>query len=591
MAYEVLARKYRPQTFSEVIAQESVTTTLANALKAGRISSGYLFCGPRGTGKTSVARILARSINCDSGPTVTPCGKCDSCRSVGNEASFDVLEIDAASNTSVDDVRELRENVRYGPSSGGKKRIYIIDEVHRLSGSAFDALLKTLEEPPPHVMFILATTEPRKVPDTIHSRTQRFDFRRVATAELLEPLRRIAEAEGFTVTDEALRIIARRGEGSVRDAISLLDQLMSFSSGEVTADLVVSALGMVEAGFYFRFVETLAAGDASGALTMVADLTRQGADLKDFTVELADHFRTLAIIKSTDPDPARRILDITAEEQERFNGQVDFFTIGDLVRLAGILSQALLDMKDIDPRWTLEMAALKMAHLESTIRIEEALAQFGDETAGESEAAPANDCGTEEDLFGGSRRHNGDGLGVNPVPATGPQGAVQRSASESGAGVKAPHINQPKVAGAWQEFLEKVRSSSMMLASQLSMATVTEVKSNRIHASFPASGSANKDLLERPIYRSQVETALREFFGAPLTIEFGIDHSNSPKAQRGPGGSVQDDRERLHAPETSGTRVVDGIGAKEALEKDPTLRSIVERVNGKIVEIRKSEKH
>lgn len=582
MAYEVLARKYRPQTFAEVIAQEHVTTTLANSLTAGRISSGYLFCGPRGTGKTSVARILARSLNCDQGPTVTPCGECDSCRSIGTEASIDVREIDAASNTSVDDVRTLKENIHYGPTSAKKKRIYIIDEVHRLSKQAFDALLKTLEEPPSHAMFIFATTEPEKVPATVHSRTQRYDFRRVSSADLIGLLKKIAAQEGFSVTDEALRIIARRGDGSVRDAISLLDQLMSFSDGEVTAELVISALGMVEAALYFRFVEALAAGDAAQTLQMIAGIVRQGADIKDFTLELAEHLRTLTVLKSTTPEQAEKILDLTAEETAHFAGQIDYFTIGDLVRLAEILTQALLDMKDIDPRWTFEIAAIKMAHLESTIRIEEALAHI--------ESAPADTGLVGPKQSGGADLFNSAGS-VSTAPATVKKNDAEKPANapmrrpESTSGGSSPviqpgaetaHINLPKVVSAWPEFLARMKSSSLMLASQLSMATVTEVKENRIYAVFPASGAANAALLKRPTYRSQVETALRDFFDTPLSIEFEI--ADAPAAAHSATGAPPRSEPAKFAPDKKHADA-------EAFKNDSKLQAVLKELNGEIVEV------
>ncbi|MBN4076302.1 DNA polymerase III subunit gamma/tau [Gemmatimonas aurantiaca] len=616
MSYQVLARKYRPQTFADVIAQEHITTTLKNAITSGRISSGYLFCGPRGTGKTSVARILARSINCVNGPTTTPCGECDSCTSIGLESSLDVREIDAASNSSVDDIRALKESVRYGASAENRKKIYIIDEVHRLSKSAFDALLKTLEEPPAHVIFIFATTEPQMVPETIHSRTQRFDFRRVSIGDLGPALGAIAKKEGFVVSDDALRLIARRGEGSVRDSVSLLDQLMSFSNGEVTAELVVSALGLVDQAFVFKFVEEMAAGECANALTMIAGLSDDGVDFKEFVQELSQHYRTLTLIKSLGESAEHSgALDLNAEEIALYTKQVAFYSIGDLMRIAEILSEALLAIKALDPRWMLEIAAIKIAHLESTERLEEILARLEQLSVGASgsSAPKTTTAQPERDFFNGAKAgspssapQQSKAAQFTPPPRrTAPQSS-QRASQQTAPSSSSPsqsssfsspaktasqevtdaqqtndpkssgftaRINLPTIEHSWPKFLETLRAKSRMVGSQLSMATVSEVNGNRIVATFPPSGRSNLGLVENPAYAKQVEQALAEFYGAPLTIDYKLGSTPS-------SGSAAASAGQSHGETLAPT-------AEDLLAEDAALRKVVERLEGEIVTVRK----
>ncbi len=381
MSYLVLARKYRPQRFEDIVAQDHVSRTLQNAVKNGRIGSGYLFCGPRGTGKTTTARVLAKALNCVNGPTPDPCGECDPCKEITAGTSMDVLEIDAASNTGVDDVRTLRENVRYMPT-GGKKRIYIIDEVHRLSAAAFDALLKTLEEPPPHVVFMFATTEPGKVPQTILSRTQKFDLKRVPVKALAGHLSSIARKEGLDIEDGAIKLLARKADGSVRDSLSLLDQLTAFASEKITTETVVAALGMVDRQTLIDFVNAVAAHDSKSVLAMVKTIVDGGGDIRDFTAELLEHLRLLMVI-ATD-EKSGELLGFTSGELDELIRQAGNFKLGDIVRLIKIgmdLNRDLKSKTGLDERLLLDVAAIKMAELEGTIRLEEILTRMKQEPA------------------------------------------------------------------------------------------------------------------------------------------------------------------------------------------------------------------
>ncbi|UCD95360.1 MAG: DNA polymerase III subunit gamma/tau [Candidatus Zixiibacteriota bacterium] len=558
MSYQVLARKYRPQQFDEVIAQEHVTRTLKNALKSGRVSSGYLFTGPRGTGKTTTARILAKALNCKEGPTPTPCDKCPACKEIITGSSLDVLEIDAASNTGVDDIRTLRENVRYLPTSG-KKRIYIIDEVHRLSGSAFDALLKTLEEPPAHVVFIFATTEPHKVPETIRSRTQRYDFHRVSSSHLANHIKRIAGAEKIKIDDGAVYIISRKADGSVRDSISLLDQLSAYAGEEIQSNHVIDALGLIDRQFYFDYVEAIASKDTSAGLEMVKRLIDSGVEIPEFCYGLVDHFRTLLILKNS--EQPERLLELSESEMEVFVKQVDYFSSGDLLRMIKIVTDMTLDLKSgIEPRLLLETNSLKLTSMESTVLFEDILAHLSDDEESVEEQ-PASD------LFGAP------GPPRTAVAEETPAAASEKAAPSEDATapkvVKA--INLPIVQTNWQKFTEHLKRENPMLAALLAMVEIREVKDNIITAVFHNAGGTSKQVVEKPHYISVITSSLREYFKTNLKISFKIDPGKKP------------------APTQKPTAKPEKIDAEKLLEEDKELKSIVERFDGEVVGKKKIE--
>jgi DNA polymerase-3 subunit gamma/tau len=362
MPYLVLARKWRPQTFDEVVGQSTVTRTLRNALASGRVGHAFLLSGARGVGKTTTARILAKALNCVKGPTADPCGECDSCKEITAGTSLDVQEIDGATNNSVDQVRELRESARYNPARD-RFRIWIIDEVHMLSTGAFNALLKTLEEPPPRVKFIFATTEYHKLPDTILSRCQQYDFRMIPARDIQAHLRAVAKGETIKVSDEALARIARAAEGSARDALSLFDQVLSFSGEEVRDEDISALLGLIDRELLLAASRSVAAGDTLALLELVERLSDYGADHRNFARELILHFREILLLK-TAPDSSALLAFLVPEERERLRPLAEAYSEEDLLRILDVLTQLETDLRWAqDPRVTLELALLKMVQM------------------------------------------------------------------------------------------------------------------------------------------------------------------------------------------------------------------------------------
>src|SRR5512139_96119 len=361
MAYLVLARKWRPQTFADLIGQEHVGRTLANAIRSGRIHHAFLFTGARGVGKTSAARILAKALNCEAGLSDTPCGTCGSCLEITAGQGLDVIEIDGASNTGVDDVRELRDNIRYLPSRS-RYKIFIIDEVHMLSTSAFNALLKTLEEPPPHAKFIFATTEPHKIPVTILSRCQRFDFRKIPLGRVAGKLREIATAEGLTISDHSLALIARHGEGSMRDALSTLDQVIAFCGETVVDDDVQTLLGMIDRRLLFDAVEAIVQRDPRRALEAAQRCDQLGVALRQVAQELVETFRSLVICKVV-PEPAG-MLDLVGDELQELQALAAPASLEELQRIVTLLLRLQGELAGSPyPLLTLEMALVRLANL------------------------------------------------------------------------------------------------------------------------------------------------------------------------------------------------------------------------------------
>jgi DNA polymerase-3 subunit gamma/tau len=375
--YQVIARKYRPQMFAELIGQEHVKTTLENAIAQQRIAHGYIFSGQRGTGKTTVARILARCLNCEQGPTASPCGKCASCLEIQGGSGVDVIEIDAASNRGINEMRELRENVRYRPARD-RYKIFIVDEAHQITSEAFNALLKTLEEPPEWVVFILCTTEAHKIPSTISSRCQQFSFRSVDFAELVGRIQWIAQQEGIEADAEVLSVLAQAGEGSVRDSLSALDQAIACCGAKLDAAQVRELLGMFSVDSLDQVAQALNTSDARRMLEVVADLEANGRSLQHFARELARYFRNLLVVKIAGSTDTARLVAASPNERAKLSETAGQFSEEDLTRYLQLALDLFKDLQaSLQPRLHLEMGLLRLVHAGKLQSIEDAIEDLG----------------------------------------------------------------------------------------------------------------------------------------------------------------------------------------------------------------------
>ncbi len=357
MSYVALYRKYRPQNFDDIVGQDAIVTTLKNQLSTGKIGHAYLFCGMRGTGKTSTARVFAKALNCEKGPTPNPCNVCKSCRAISSGSMIDVIEMDAASNRGIDDIRDLREKVNFAPSEG-RYKVYIIDEVHMLTTEAFNALLKTLEEPPAYVVFILATTEPNKLPQTILSRCMRFDFTRISTAQMVSRLREVVADTGIETEDKALVLIAQSSQGSVRDALSLLDKAIAYGDKKLSYDDILTLLGAVSHEVFYDISEAVLKSSSAAVLEILDQVVKQGKDLFRFMDDLLEHFRNLLIVRI---NADRNLIDVIDEDYKRLQQLAQRYTEEKLLSIIGILKDAANDVKwSSQPKIVVETALVKL---------------------------------------------------------------------------------------------------------------------------------------------------------------------------------------------------------------------------------------
>jgi DNA polymerase III subunit gamma/tau len=481
-----LYRRYRPQSFDEVVGQSHVVRTMRNAVEQGKIHHAYLFVGSRGTGKTSIAKILARSLNCVKGPTLEPCGECESCRAIAASTSLDVIEMDAASNNSVEDIRDLREKVGFAPALG-RWKVYILDEAHMLSSSAWNAFLKTLEEPPPNTIFVLATTEAHKVPATIVDRCHRFDFQRPSLEEITTVLRRIADAEKIAVDDKTLALIARSATGSFRDAIGTLDQLVTYGGPEVSYEAVLEVLGVADADLIFRTADAVIAHDPGATLARVEELTASGRDATQFMRDLVAHLRHLVVVQTIGEAPDS--FSVTADQTDRLTRQSREISLREAVRAIDFVSAALAAVKDgLDARIQLELALLKSAS-------------------------------PQLDAPGGER----EPVAIEEAPAT-----------ETVKPASPPKPMGEGLEAIWPAALEQVNAieGGAMLAALLSAARPVTLDDSRLVISYPPSAAFSKRKVEDPVNRDRIAGALKLVTGKALVLECQLSDED-PSAEPG----------------------------------------------------------
>jgi DNA polymerase-3 subunit gamma/tau len=496
-----LYRKYRPQTFDDVVGQEAVVRTLKNAITSGQVRQAYLFAGPRGTGKTSMARILAKSLNCAQGPTTQPDGTCPACLGITAGSSLDVVEMDAASQRGIDDVREIRDRAILQPVEG-RHKIYILDEAHQLTDAAWQALLKLIEEPPPHLVFVFCTTDLSKVLPTVRSRCQTFVFQRPRLQELVRKLRLIADAEGIDVPEQALALIARGGRGAYRDAESTLDQLASATEGKITVQSVLQLLGTVEEEALFRLCDLVVDRDTAGALTFVEELSEQGNDLGRLVTDLIEHLRHVLLVQHMHEVPES--LPVTEETRERLRAQANQLGEATVVRLLDLLAVAVDDMRQGgDPRLPLELALVKVTR-------------------------PAADLSRESIAY---RLEQLETRGVAAAPVVEvDEPAVVRVPATVGA---PPDVELEQLQEAWaRTIVPAVAEKSIPTSSLLGDARPADLDGDVLTVEFARSAEFKRKLAEDPKNVALLRDALYEVTGRKLTIEFAVGESED-------GGDVE----------------------------------------------------
>lgn len=507
MSYIVFARKWRPQSFDEVVGQDSAVKTLKNALSSNRLAHAYIFAGPRGVGKTSTARILAKSLNCQDGPTASPCNKCSACREITESRSLDVIEIDGASNRGIDDIRALRENVKFSPS-GGKFKIYIIDEVHQITPEGFNALLKTLEEPPPHVKFIFATTHPQKIPSTIVSRCQLLDFRRIANIRIIQQLKAIAASEKLNVDEDVFLAIAKASDGSLRDAESIMDELSAFAQGRISLKDVTSVMGVVEQEYLFAFTDKIIRKDAVGSLTLLDELLDQGKDPAQLLLNLIEHYRNLMITKVTQ-DNHEKLLDLPPEVCQRIAAQAKEITLDAIFfGFSTFLNIQEMARRIENLRIPLEIGLVKLS------------SPVGKASAAAAEAPVIH-----------SQKSSVINTAAPKEKAAAPVHRPEHAHTHEHAQAPEhshPHLTLERIKELWLEFMEKMAKVKVSAAHYLEEAVPVKISGGVLTIGFPQRASFSREALERKENHSLLEKTWKDMLGHAIKIHFVVSPDIDP---------------------------------------------------------------
>ena len=579
MEYLVLARKFRPQTFEDVAGQEHVVKTLRNSIGQGRVAHAFLFSGPRGVGKTSVARILAKSLNCEKGPTATPCNECSNCREITNGSSLDVREIDGASNRGIDEIRELRENVKFAPAAA-KYKIYIIDEVHMLTREAFNALLKTLEEPPSHVIFIFATTESHKVPATILSRCQCYDFRRISLKEIAANLGRVAAAEGIKISPSALLWIAEAGDGSMRDAQSIFDQVISYAGMDIKDDDVEESLGLADRKYLFRLSEAVLQRNAGACLIILEEAYLAGIDMKHFYQILVKHFRNLLLVKIAADGSSS--FDIAPEQIEKLKNQVQAISRETLQRFVEILiAEEGSFLRSQEPRMKLETILVKMAYLEPIIPLAEIISTIENIEQRLQQGLPVA-VNNSEPQFSTNKPVKEDPVTVSNI---GSQLSTNKSVKETPADYNTKssivvdtnkeknslnaNNNTGDLKALRDNFKSFIKKESAILGAKIDSAEIVSYESDCLTLGFPKNYIFLEEI--KTTQKEKLEQIARDFFQKKVTIKIATL-----------------DTENGNANGNNGRKQTNGLNdiKREAMNQ-PLLQKIMDELSdAKIVEIK-----
>jgi len=536
MAYIVLARKYRPQTFDEVIAQEHITRTLKNAIKTDHIAQAFLFTGPRGVGKTSMARILAKALNCEKGPTDTPCNECKNCVEITRSNSVDVIEIDGASNTSVEDIRGLQNELLYPPQSS-KYKIYIIDEVHMLSKNAFNALLKTLEEPPKNVKFIFATTEPHKVLPTITSRCQRYDFHRISIKQIIEQIHNITPKEHITFDDTAIFIVAKKADGSLRDALSLMDQIVSIGKEKISKEDVLQVFGIVNVDVYNSLVQKIIGDDEKGLIEDFHNVVAEGNDINELTLGMIEYFRNILMIKiGITPE------EVHSDEIDALSPICEYFSEEDLLYAITLL----VDTKDklrtcSHPVLLLETSLLKLANISKLVQVEnmdqhQQMPTFTFQSQKEKKSS-------EKVLFK-----------KKPVKKkTQPDKKEEIKPEQTESEI---NLSEDIIKAEWPVLRKKLQNEMPIISNHFSKTTIKNISNNFIH--YSTNSRITYQMLNEDI--DKITTVFSEHFHTPVKVVFEFEE---PK---------------------TGKKYMHGASYEEIKKKSPKLADMIKAIDGYIIE-------